>query len=464
MHRSTTLHEVIEVNRPIEDVYRYLLDFSTIEQWDPGVYRSRKLDSGAPAVGTRFELMLNLPGGRQPMTYTLREAEFPHRIALDGKGANFSALDTLELSANDAQSTRISYRAELTFSGWQAAFLAGMAPLLRSIGRKAVDGLRTALSPAPRVAPQAHTRIRERLLLPAALDFTERGYLRQANKGLSERMDGKTVIVTGPTSGIGLASACEFARLGARVVLLGRDQPRLQAARNAIKAFSGCPPEQLATYTADLSLLRDAQRAAGEISSTEERIDVLVNNAGALFGDRQETPEGHERTVAINLLAPWLLSHALLPKLKATAGRIINVASGGMYLQPLRLDDMEYRNGRFDGSKAYARAKRALVVTTEHLATQHADISINAMHPGWAATPGVTKALPKFEATIGRHLRDARMGADTIVWLASSSVASTASGLFWFDRQPRPTSVVPGTATSAPDREDLICWLSAQMP
>jgi NAD(P)-dependent dehydrogenase (short-subunit alcohol dehydrogenase family) len=125
----------------------------------------------------------------------------------------------------------------------------------------------------------------------------------------------------------------------------------------------------------------------------------------------------------------------------------------------VKLDDMQFRNEPYDGSKAYARAKRALVAITGHWARQHPQIFFSSMHPGWAATPGVEKSLPAFNRRMQRWLRDARMGADTMVWLASSQAPLGHSGEFWFDRQPRPTAVLPGTAVSAAQLDALLQWL-----
>ncbi len=458
-NRPIHLSEVIEVEREIDDVFRYLLDFSTIEQWDPGVYRAHKTTPGPVQAGTRFEIDLNLPLGRQPMSYELVHVVPGKALVLKGTGVGFTVKDTITLEPTGTGRTRIHYSAELAFTGARRLLAPAMQPLLQRIGRKAVNGLKTALTISPPMAPKPHITLEERLLVPAAANFTERGYLKMANKGLSECMHGKTAVVTGPTSGLGLASACELARLGARVALVGRDRARLETARKAIQDFSGCSDGDLPLYCADLSLLADVRRVAGEILNAEKNLDVVINNAGALFSDRQETPEGHERALAINLLAPWLLTNALLPRLKASNAHVINVASGGMYLQPVQLRDMQYRQGKYDGSKAYARAKRAMVDTTEHLAAMHPDVRFNAMHPGWAATPGVSKSLPGFEKVIGKRLRDSRMGADTIIWLASSTEASKASGYFWFDRVARPTAVIAGTATSPADRHQLIAWL-----
>lgn len=454
-----TLCETITVQRSVEEVYAYLVDFSTIEQWDPGVHRAVKTTPGAPRAGSRFELSLNLPGGHQPMDYELIELDAPSRLVLRGRGPGFSVIDTIRLTALDGARCQIEYRAELRFEGWRALARAPMRPLLKRIGRQAVSGLARALNPEPPVAERVRTRLTERLVLPAALDFTRRGYLRMPNKGLSHRLEGRTVLVTGPSTGLGLATACECARLGARVLLVGRDELRLQRARQAVADFSGQTLDQMPVYVADLSLMSELRQVAARIRKEEPVLDVLINNAGALFAERGETAEGHERALAINLLAPWALSRELMPLLEARGGRIINVASGGLYLQPLRLDDMQYRRGRYDGAKAYARAKRGLVSVSQRLAKAHPSVSVHAMHPGWAATPGVAKSLPAFNRALGERLRDARMGADTIVWLASSPAVAGSTGLFWFDRQPRPVSVLPGTDVSARQSDRLRKWL-----
>jgi NAD(P)-dependent dehydrogenase (short-subunit alcohol dehydrogenase family) len=181
---------------------------------------------------------------------------------------------------------------------------------------------------------------------------------------------------------------------------------------------------------------------------------VWINNAGALFGERALTPEGHERALAINLLSPALLSLAIRPVVRRRAGRIINVVSGGLYLQGIRLDDLDFALEPYDGAKAYARAKRGLLALTRHWSRtpEGAGISWHAVHPGWAATPGVARSLPTFDRVLSPWLRDARMGADSIAWLASHPAIDDARhrGTFWFDRVHRPDALLPNTAVRAP--------------
>jgi dehydrogenase/reductase SDR family protein 12 len=133
------------------------------------------------------------------------------------------------------------------------------------------------------------------------------------------------------------------------------------------------------------------------------------------------------------------------------------VSSGGMYATGLALDDLQYENSIYDGSRAYARTKRALVILTELWAEQLKDsgVVVHAMHPGWADTPGVAKSLPGFHRVTRRLLRTAEQGADTITWLAAAPEAAKVSGAFWLDREPHTTHVFPGTDPSPKERQQM---------
>lgn len=448
---ETLLNEQIDVRRPVQDCFRYLLDFSTAEQWDPGVYRADKLTPGPVRLGSEFRLVLSGPGRRTVMHYRLTGLRPGESLHLTGVGDGVLAEDSISFLPLEAGRTRISYAARLRFPGLGGLSGQLLQPMLARLGRRAVAGLRIALDEA---RPGAHgggsPTLSQRLLLPAAVGFTERGYLAMPRKAHSRFMDGKTVLITGPTSGIGLAAACEIARLGARLILVGRHSRKLEAAAEIIEEFAGMP-SGLRLIEADLSEPGQLERAAREVLSLEPRLDVLVNNAGVLLDQRELTSEGQERSMATNLLAPLRLARALMPLLARSQGRVINVSSGGQYLQALGRNYPAAKDGRFNGIKAYAEAKRALVSANASLAARHPEVAFHAMHPGWVATPGVTRSLPRFERVMKRYLRDARMGADTIVWLASEDAALLGTGNFWLDRRIQPTDVLPTTVV-APER------------
>lgn len=274
------------------------------------------------------------------------------------------------------------------------------------------------------------------------------------------RMDGQVVLVTGATAGIGRAAAERFAALGARVLLLGRNAERAETARREIVAATG--NADVTTYLADLGSLASVHEAAVRITEQELTLDVLVNNAGVMSPTRQLSVDGFELTFATNLLGTFLLTEGLTPLLVSSApARIITVSSGGMYGQKLRLDDLQTERMEYAAAAVYARTKRAQVILTQHWSAQLADhgVSVHAMHPGWADTPGVETSLPRFHKLLGPALRTPAQGADTIVWLAAAAEPARRSGRFWHDRRPRRIDLLPTTRGEPGDGERLVAAL-----
>jgi NAD(P)-dependent dehydrogenase (short-subunit alcohol dehydrogenase family) len=270
------------------------------------------------------------------------------------------------------------------------------------------------------------------------------------------RMEGRTVLVTGATSGLGLAAAEGFARLGARVRLLVRSEERGERARAAVVEATG--NRDVRAYLCDVSDLRDVRAFAARFTADEPRLDVLVNNAGVLPSERTLSADGNELTLATNVLGPFLLTNLLTPLLmKSAPARVVNVSSGGMYTRRIDVEDLQSARGTFDGPTAYARTKRAQVILTELWAERLAGtgVVVHAMHPGWADTPGVASSLPRFHRLTGPLLRSAEEGADTIVWLGAATEPGESSGGFWHDRRSRPTHRVPWTRETPEDRETL---------
>lgn len=271
-----------------------------------------------------------------------------------------------------------------------------------------------------------------------------------------DALAGRTVLVTGPTSGLGRAATIRFAELGARVLLVGRSEERLLRLRDELAASQG--EDRYPVVVADMGSLASVRAAAARIVETEPRLDVLVDNAGTIYPERIEGPDRIEATLAILVVAPFVLEASLLPLLERTPGsRVIAVTSGGMYTQRLRLDDLQYRDGPFSGSLAYAHAKRAQVSLMREWARRlrRSGISCSAMHPGWADTPGLAETLPGFHRLMRPLLRTAAEGADTIVWLATRADPAMSEGRLFLDRRPRPFDRLPATRVTAADRRRL---------
>lgn len=276
------------------------------------------------------------------------------------------------------------------------------------------------------------------------------------------RMDGRTVLITGPTSGIGEAAAQDLALLGARVVLLARNLDKAAATQGriqrAVAAAGRDRTADLATVRCDVSSLASVRAAVAQLEEQDEHVDVLVHNAGAMPDARTETDEGLELAFATNVLGPFLLTALLEERLRAAApSRVITVSSGGMYAQRLDADDLQHERRSYSPASVYARNKRAQVVLNELWSERLAGsgVATHTMHPGWADTPGVQDALPGFRRITRRVLRTSAEGADTIVWLAAADEPQRTSGGFWHDRRERPTHYGPWTREEPADRRRL---------
>jgi dehydrogenase/reductase SDR family member 12 len=276
------------------------------------------------------------------------------------------------------------------------------------------------------------------------------------------RMEGRTVLITGPTSGIGEAAALELARLGARVVLLARNVDKAAATREriatAVHAADPSRTADLAVVRCDVSSLRSVREAAATIGEREDHVDVLIHNAGAMPAERTVTDEGFELAFATNVLGPFLLTSLLEGRLRADAPtRVITVSSGGMYGQRLDAEDPQHDHRTYSPAAVYARNKRAQVVLNELWAERlrGSGVAVHTMHPGWADTPGVEESLPGFHRLTKRVLRSSTEGADTIVWLAAADEPIRTSGGFWHDRRERPTHYGPWTRESPEARRRI---------
>ena len=233
--------------------------------------------------------------------------------------------------------------------------------------------------------------------------------------------------------------------------MLGRTPERAaQAVREVRRRHAGADVRPVACDISSIAALREF---VARFTEAEDRLDVLVNNAGVMPDERQLTADGVELTFATHVLAPWMLIDGLTPLLAAGApSRVINVTSGGQYGQRVPPGDVESSRSSYGPKKIYARTKRAQVIITERWAELLADrgVSVHAVHPGCADTKGVRNWMPVFRVLTRLIIRTPEQGADTIVWLGAAPEGADHTGLLWHDRRQRPTGSAPGRTTQPP--------------
>ncbi|WP_226342652.1 SDR family oxidoreductase [Deinococcus sp. AJ005] len=230
--------------------------------------------------------------------------------------------------------------------------------------------------------------------------------------GNTQSMQGRSVLVTGATGGIGLETARELARRGAAVTVLGRNPEKTARVAAEIGAAG--------TLIADLAESSQVRQVAAEFRDRVGRLDVLVNNAGAFYTKRQESREGVELTWALNHLAPFLLTRELLPMLRAgDTPRVVTVSSGAHAMGRIRFDDPEFRRG-YSGWAAYGQSKLANILFTRELARRNPWLQANTLHPGFVST-GFGQDNPLF--SLGSRLGlSPQQGAQTSIHLAADQI------------------------------------------
>ncbi len=257
-------------------------------------------------------------------------------------------------------------------------------------------------------------------------------------------MEGKTVVITGATSGIGEVAASRLAERGARIVLIARDRSRGEQTLQRLEAIA--PGRNHTAHYANLSRLAEMKRVAEAIAASEPRVDLLINNAGAVFAKRQVTGDALEMTFATNHMAYFVVTNLLLPRLKATAGaRIVCTASDAHRRAKLNFSDLQSEKD-YSGFGMYGRSKLMNILFTRELARRLAGtgVTANCLHPGFVATrfgdesggfsSWMIKAAKKFALT-------PEEGAETIVYLACSPEVAGVTGKYFYKcRETAPTA------------------------
>jgi NAD(P)-dependent dehydrogenase (short-subunit alcohol dehydrogenase family) len=256
-------------------------------------------------------------------------------------------------------------------------------------------------------------------------------------------LQGKICLVTGSTSGIGKVTARELANRGASVVLVSRSRAKGEATLAEIQQATG--NSQVELLIADLSLLEDVRRLAAEFQQTHRQLHLLVNNAGCAYPTRTLTSEGFEATLAVNYLAPFLLTELLLDTLKASApARIVNVSSAQHATVSIEFDNLQGEK-KYANLRNYGQAKLALLLWTYELARrlEGTGVTVNALHPGITATnfvAGMNGPTALAMKLLKPFLLTSEKGASTTLYLATSPQAEGVSGKYFVKSQEKQSS------------------------
>jgi len=251
-------------------------------------------------------------------------------------------------------------------------------------------------------------------------------------------LKGKIILITGPTSGIGLEVAWALARMDAHIVMACRNAEKGADTRSMI--VEETQNKRIDVMLVDISSMQSVREFAEAFLGNYKKLHVLVNNAGAFFMKREITPEGFEKTFATNHLGPFLLTNILLPVITRTPGaRIINLASDAHYYGKINLEDLQMKK-RYGGFRAYAASRLATHFFTQELSSklEGTGVTVNSVHPGHAATNiwPETKGLMKLGMKIAnRNAISAAEGSLTPVYLASSDEVTGVTGKYFFKKE-----------------------------
>lgn len=248
-------------------------------------------------------------------------------------------------------------------------------------------------------------------------------------------MKNKIIFITGATSGIGKEAAKSLSKMGATVVITARDVKKGEETKAEIEAYSGCKVDLIQCNLMSLDSIRNA---VAEFGRRYSHLDVLINNAGVWNKRFNESSDGIEETFAVNVVAPFLITALLLPKLQAAGNSQVLVTASSLHFGSINFNDIEYRK-QFSGTGAYRQSKLAVILLARYLAPiiGKYGITINSIHPGLVSTNLGRNGSRMFDGMFRWFGISATKGADSIIWLASSDQSRTITGQYIVKRKVR---------------------------
>ncbi|MDA0712623.1 MAG: SDR family NAD(P)-dependent oxidoreductase [bacterium] len=438
----------VTICKGISEVFNYVLNFSHLFEWDDHVIEGQRIDLGPIKVGSKFSFLYSIAGSLQKIEYTIESIETNNFLRFRCDAPAFRAIDEISFKSKGME-TLVTYQADINVRNKIKDYI--FSPFMDRIGNRVVARLKAALETPEIITSQG----RDLSLLNLPYRFSSKGWNYRRKNFSATKICPKTVLITGSTSGLGKSAAVSLAGMGCNLILMGRNSNKLEQLKNDLKERGF--DRNLYAYTCDMEDISRLKTVCEQVIKDGHKIDVLINNAGALFPEAKLL-DGTERTTVVDLIAPWVITCKLLAIIQPK-GCIINVSSGGIYSAKLTTANLKKATEPFSGSKAYAAAKRAMNIFSAGLNSElkDMDIRVHCMHPGWADTPGVVNSLPTFHKLSKHFLRTPFQGADTLVWLAMHNPES--GGKFWLDRQIQPSHIFNSTKIEGNEYEELRSFL-----
>lgn len=435
----------IKVDLSVEQVFKYVMNFSQLYEWDDNIIEGHRIDLGEIKVGSKFNLLYSILGTLQNLEYTLVSFNENQSLEFRCITPSFNAIDKIIFLKLDNNKTSITYSVNISVKNKIQDLV--LKSIMNRIANRVIFRLKEVLE--KKESFQTSTNSLSLLNIPYR--FSKKGWNYNRKQFCATSMRSKTVLITGATSGLGKSTTFNLASKGCDLILVGRNHDKLEQLKNEIinRGFV----KKIDIYSCEMEDLVAVDQTCNQIIAQGHRIDGLINNAGALYSS-EKSINGVERTTVVDLLAPTLICSKLI-KIISLEGCIINVTSGGMYSTGLNIDELKVAALPFSGAKAYALAKRALHIYSIGLnaEVEKNGIRIHSMHPGWADTPGVLGSLPIFYRLTKRWLRTPFQGSDTIVWLVMNN--PNQGGKLWLDRKIQPDHILNSTTEKQDDYLNL---------
>jgi NAD(P)-dependent dehydrogenase (short-subunit alcohol dehydrogenase family) len=445
---TCSFEEKILVRRQVQDCFDYLVDLTNLQEWNPAVISVKKTSKGPPAVNSEYVLKFQLGLMEIPLQARLTKVDDGQKIIFIAENQFLQLEDHIDFS-QEGEMAGIHYRSQLKLNGYLERMTPAMQFLFRRSAKNSITRLEKALGEQPEyIPPTPLEQIADRMILPALAKFSRFGYQLEHRDWApyAGTLKHKNALVLMGSGSISRVTAMSLARLGARVIAVGADEQQGEALVRDIAEETG---QSIIFEKSDLAEVSQAMDVAHRVYQHCNELHLLINCTDQVINKRIVTKDGLERTLAQHLIGPFVFVESVFSLLKqAGESRLISMAAPSIYTQRLHLDDLQFKQKPYNGTVAYARAKRGVVDLTEVWSEKwrHDGVIAHSMNPGWADDQehharSMTQRLMK------PLLRTPEQAADTIIWLATSPSVTETSGLFWLDRRPHPTAVIGGTKT-----------------